>query len=54
MSNFKCLTCGASIIEDEKGIYVTECKHHPLEETNKDKKGSHPTFQRLMNLFLDK
>lgn len=38
MSNFFCEKCGASIVEDENGNYVTKCEHYPL--TNKRKENS--------------
>lgn len=39
MSNFKCEKCGVDIVEGPVGIYVTECKHYPLELTENQKIG---------------
>lgn len=30
MSSFICEQCGAQIIEDENGNYITGCEHYPL------------------------
>lgn len=35
MSDFNCETCGLPILENEKGVYITACKHYPLEELTK-------------------
>jgi len=35
MSNFNCEKCGLPILEDDNGVYITECEHYPLEELKK-------------------
>jgi hypothetical protein len=37
MSNFNCDECGLPIIENQYGVYITGCKHYPIEVLNVDK-----------------
>lgn len=32
MSNFTCEVCGAPILEDATGHYISECPHYPMEK----------------------
>ena len=32
MSNFYCMECGASILENEDGVYITGCEHFPVDK----------------------
>ena len=34
MSNFYCMKCGASILENKDGVYITGCEHFPIDKFN--------------------
>lgn len=45
MSNFFCEHCDTEIIENDKGEYITHCKHYPKETMNTDNRERCPVAE---------